>query len=48
MPVLPRLGGRGLATEAVRALLDLAFGGLGARRVVARVDASGEACASPR
>ena len=32
-------GGRGYATEAVRALLDLAFGGLGARRVTARVDA---------
>jgi RimJ/RimL family protein N-acetyltransferase len=31
-------GGRGYATEAVRALLDLAFGELGARRVVARVD----------
>ncbi len=32
-------GGRGYATEAVRALLDLAFTELGARRVVARVDA---------
>ena len=32
-------GGHGLATETVRALLDLAFGPLGARRVVARVDA---------
>jgi RimJ/RimL family protein N-acetyltransferase len=31
--------GRGYATEAVRALLDLAFGPLGARRVIARVDA---------
>ncbi|HEX8497015.1 MAG TPA: GNAT family N-acetyltransferase, partial [Actinomycetales bacterium] len=30
--------GHGYATEAVRALLDLAFDGLGARRVVARVD----------
>ena len=35
----PATGGRGYATEAVRALLDLAFGELGARRVVARVDA---------
>ena len=35
----PGHGGRGYATEAVRALLDLAFGRLGARRVVARVDA---------
>lgn len=35
----PAAGGRGYATEAVRALLDLAFGELGARRVVARVDA---------
>ena len=32
-------GGHGYATEAVGALLDLAFGPLGARRVVARVDA---------
>lgn len=35
----PAHGGRGYATEAVRALLDLAFDVLGARRVVARVDA---------
>ena len=34
----PAYGGQGYATEAVRALLDLAFGELGARRVVARVD----------
>jgi RimJ/RimL family protein N-acetyltransferase len=34
----PRHGGRGYVTETVRALLDLAFGPLGARRVVARVD----------
>jgi RimJ/RimL family protein N-acetyltransferase len=34
----PQHGGRGYATEAVRALLDLAFGQLGARRVTARVD----------
>ena len=32
-------GGYGYATEAVGALLDLAFSALGARRVVARVDA---------
>ena len=35
----PAHGGRGYATEAVRALLDLVFGGLKARRVVARVEA---------
>ena len=35
----PMHGGRGYATEAVRALLDLVFGGVQARRVVARVDA---------
>jgi RimJ/RimL family protein N-acetyltransferase len=34
----PAHGGRGYATEAVRALLDLVFTGLQARRVVARVD----------
>lgn len=34
----PHHGGRGYATEAVRALLGLAFGEVGARRVVARVD----------
>ena len=34
----PDSGGRGYATEAVRALLELAFGTLGARRVIARVD----------
>lgn len=34
----PEHGGRGYATEAVRALLDLALGAVGARRVVARVD----------
>lgn len=36
-------GGQGYATEAVRALLDLAFGTLGTRRVVARVDARNDA-----
>ena len=35
----PAHGGRGYATEAVRALLDLVFSGLRARRAVARVDA---------
>lgn len=35
----PAHGRRGYATEAVRALLDLVFTGLGARRAVARVDA---------
>ncbi|HEY5846834.1 MAG TPA: GNAT family N-acetyltransferase [Microlunatus sp.] len=34
----PRHGGRGYATETVRVLLDLAFGELAARRVIARVD----------
>jgi RimJ/RimL family protein N-acetyltransferase len=34
----PRHGGRGFATEAVRALLEVAFGAVRARRVVARVD----------
>ncbi len=35
----PAAGGRGYATEAVRALVDLAFGPIGARRIIARVDA---------
>jgi RimJ/RimL family protein N-acetyltransferase len=34
----PASGGRGYATESVRATVDLAFGPLGARRVIARVD----------
>jgi RimJ/RimL family protein N-acetyltransferase len=34
----PAAAGRGYATEAVRALVDLAFTTVGARRVVARVD----------
>ena len=38
----PAQGGQGFATEAVRALLDLAFGSMGARRVTARVDARNE------
>jgi len=35
----PAAGGRGYATEAVRSLVELAFGPIGARRVIARVDA---------
>lgn len=35
----PAYSGQGLATESVRALLDLAFGPIAARRVIARVDA---------
>jgi RimJ/RimL family protein N-acetyltransferase len=35
----PAAGGRGYATEAVRALVELAFGPIGARRIIARVDA---------
>lgn len=35
----PAYAGRGYATEAVRALLDLAFADAGAHRVIARVDA---------
>lgn len=35
----PAAGGRGYATEAVRALVDLAITVVGARRVVARLDA---------
>ena len=34
----PAHGGQGYATEAVRALLGMAFGQLGARRAVARID----------
>ena len=34
----PAAGGQGYATEAVRALVDLAFSTVGARRVIARVD----------
>lgn len=39
----PEHGRNGYATEAVRALLDVAFGELGARRVTARVDARNQA-----
>ena len=34
----PRVSGRGYATEAVGALLDLGFDGLGLHRIVARID----------
>lgn len=43
--IRPDLAGRGYATEAVRALLDAAFGLLGVRRVVARIDAENTASA---
>ncbi len=39
----PEYSGRGYATEAARALLDLAFDGLEAHRVIARIDARNEA-----
>lgn len=39
----PAYGGKGLATEAVVALVDLAFGPLGLRRVVANCFADNEA-----
>ena len=38
----PPFHGHGYATEAVGALLDLAFSGLGLHRVVARLDARNE------
>lgn len=41
----PQFHGQGYATEAVAALLDLAFSGLGLHRVVARLDARNEASA---
>jgi RimJ/RimL family protein N-acetyltransferase len=41
----PHFAGRGLATEGARHLLALAFGELGARRVVARIDARNVASA---
>jgi RimJ/RimL family protein N-acetyltransferase len=34
----PELGGHGYATEAAAAMVDLAFNGLGAHRVYARID----------
>src|SRR5699024_7167737 len=41
----PGQGGRGLATEAVRAMLDLAFERYGAHRVAAQMDARNTASA---
>jgi RimJ/RimL family protein N-acetyltransferase len=41
----PDLAGRGLATEAVRAMLDLAFGHYGFHRVTAQLDALNTASA---
>jgi RimJ/RimL family protein N-acetyltransferase len=41
----PDFAGRGYATEAAAALLDLAFGGLGLHRVVARLDERNDASA---
>ena len=42
----PEHEGHGYVTEACRALLELAFDGLGAHRVVARLDARNEASAA--
>jgi RimJ/RimL family protein N-acetyltransferase len=42
----PDFSGRGYATEAAAALLDLAFDGLGLHRVTARIDARNSASAS--
>jgi RimJ/RimL family protein N-acetyltransferase len=42
----PSHGGRGLATEAARTVLDLAFGDLGLHRVEARLDARNERSAA--
>ncbi|WP_125610592.1 GNAT family N-acetyltransferase [Specibacter cremeus] len=44
--VAPGVRGRGVATEAARAVLDLAFGGLGFRRIEARLDARNDASAA--
>ncbi|MGS2619824.1 GNAT family N-acetyltransferase [Micromonospora sp. LZ34] len=41
----PSVSGRGFATEAVRALIDVAFGQCGMHRVFAQVDARNEASA---
>ncbi len=43
--VNPEYQGRGYATEAGRALLELAFAGLGLHRVIARIDARNDASA---
>lgn len=37
--VSPSVAGQGLASEAVRALVDIAFGAYGLRRLTARIDA---------
>lgn len=42
----PEHGGQGLATEAARAVLELAFGTLGLHRVEARLDARNERSAA--
>ncbi|HKC26930.1 MAG TPA: GNAT family N-acetyltransferase [Jatrophihabitans sp.] len=42
----PNFHGNGYATEASRALLGLAFGGLGLHRVIARIDARNDASAA--
>jgi len=42
----PDFGGKGYATEASRAMLDLAFGRLGVHRVVAQLDARNSASAA--
>lgn len=42
----PAAGGRGYATEAVRAVVDLAFTAVGARRVTARVNARNQSSAA--
>lgn len=41
----PSFAGRGLATEGARHILDLAFGRVGLRRVIARIDARNVASA---
>lgn len=43
--VHPDYGGQGYATEAARAVLRLAFDGLGVHRVMARIDARNDASA---
>lgn len=43
--IRPDAAGQGYATEAVRVLLGAAFGTLGVRRVVARIDAENQASA---
>lgn len=42
----PRFGGRGFATEAVRAVIDMAFRDLGLHRVYGRTDARNTASAN--